>query len=91
MAAGISRMRTRRALTDAGIGLTGTGDLSERSKDDICDQLIRAAYDRFGSIATEDGKAKRPLTSASPQNRTNSGSSRHVRLVSACPLSVESV
>jgi hypothetical protein len=28
------------------------------SKDDICNQLICAAYDRFGSIATEDGKAK---------------------------------
>ncbi len=28
------------------------------SKDDICDQLIRAAYDRFGSIATEDGGAR---------------------------------
>src|SRR5215831_13556704 len=51
------------------------------SKDAICTQLICGAYDRFGSIATVDGKAKRPLTSASPQNRSNSGSSRHVRLV----------
>jgi hypothetical protein len=32
MAVGIARLRTRRACTDDGIGLTGTGDLSERLK-----------------------------------------------------------
>ena len=37
---GIVGMRTRRAFTDDGIGLTGTGDSSERRKDDICNQLI---------------------------------------------------
>src|SRR5262249_16880639 len=41
-------------------------------------------YVRFGSLATEDGKAKRRCTSASPQKQTNSGSSRYVRLVRAC-------
>jgi hypothetical protein len=37
------------------------------SKDNICNQLICGADDRFGSLAAEDGKAKRPLTPASPQ------------------------
>jgi len=32
MAVPIGRMRTRRACTDDGIGLTGVGDLSERRK-----------------------------------------------------------
>jgi hypothetical protein len=46
MAVGIARMRTRRACTYDGIGLTGAGDYRNSLKDDIRNQLICAAYDR---------------------------------------------
>src|SRR6516164_5055724 len=60
-------MRTRRACTDDGIGLTGVGDLSQQpTKDDSCNQLICAAYDRLGSSTTPAGEATRSSTSASP-------------------------
>jgi hypothetical protein len=41
-------MRTRRACTDDGIGLTAVGDLLERRKRRQAQSLICAVYDRSG-------------------------------------------
>src|SRR6266851_4077866 len=79
MAAGIPRMRTRRALTDDGIGPTGTGDLSERLKRRYL-QSTHLCRLRPVRVNRDRGRqSQTPTHVRFAPNRTNSGSSRHVR------------